>query len=170
MERNLAINEEPKMKTTMITAVGMAAAVTIAVPATVHASREDRQFASPSGNIRCVFDPYTDPSTSAPTALCQIEDITYTAPPGSVRKVGGGPCEPGSDLPRLFQLNQGQPAFLTCVYSALDSGFGPWPALAYGQTRSLGTITCDSEPAGMTCTDTGSGHFFRVSRDSFQLG
>jgi hypothetical protein len=53
-------------------------------------------------------------------------------------------------------------------HSEFDSG--PWPTLDYGQTRSLGAITCDSEPSGMTCTDAGSGHFFRLSRDSYQVG
>jgi hypothetical protein len=42
--------------------------------------------------------------------------------------------------------------------------------LGYGQTRSLGSITCDSEPADMTCTDSSTGHFFRVSQQSFQIG
>ena len=44
------------------------------------------------------------------------------------------------------------------------------PTLDYGQTRCLGPITCDSEPTGMTCTDTSTGHFLRVSRESYQLG
>jgi hypothetical protein len=43
-------------------------------------------------------------------------------------------------------------------------------ALNYGQTRSAGAITCDSERPGMTCTDSGTGHFFRLSRESYQLG
>ena len=42
--------------------------------------------------------------------------------------------------------------------------------LNYGQTISAGTITCDSEPSGMTCTDSSTGHYFRVSRDSYSLG
>ncbi len=44
------------------------------------------------------------------------------------------------------------------------------PNLDYGQTRSAGVITCDSEPSGMTCTNTTTGHFFTVSRESYQLG
>jgi hypothetical protein len=44
------------------------------------------------------------------------------------------------------------------------------PTLAYGQTRSAGPITCDSELAGVTCTDNSTGHFFKVSRESYQLG
>jgi hypothetical protein len=44
------------------------------------------------------------------------------------------------------------------------------PVLDYGQTHSIGTITCDTEPAGVTCIDSSTGHFFRVSRESYQLG
>lgn len=48
---------------------------------------------------------------------------------------------------------------------------GPYapPTLDYGQTHTIGTITCDSEPAGVTCTHSSTGHFFRLSRDSYQL-
>jgi hypothetical protein len=44
------------------------------------------------------------------------------------------------------------------------------PTLGYGQTHTVGVMTCDSEPAGVTCTDTGALHNFRMSRDSYQLG
>ena len=44
------------------------------------------------------------------------------------------------------------------------------PTLAYGQTQSAGSITCDSEPSGATCTDASTGHFFWVSHDSYQVG
>jgi hypothetical protein len=43
-------------------------------------------------------------------------------------------------------------------------------ALDYGQTRSIGVMTCDSEPSGVTCTDNSSGYYFRVSHESYQLG
>jgi hypothetical protein len=66
-----------------------------------------------------------------------------------------------------YRVDQGKQAYATCSYSAIGSGFGQWPALAYGQTRSLGALTCDSEPSGMTCTDGSTGHFFRISRDSY---
>ncbi len=42
--------------------------------------------------------------------------------------------------------------------------------LDYGQTYSQGAITCDSEVSGVTCTDTSTGHFFRVSRETYELG
>jgi hypothetical protein len=31
-------------------------------------------------------------------------------------------------------------------------------------------MKCESQPAGVICTDTGTGHFFRISRDSLELG
>jgi hypothetical protein len=51
-----------------------------------------------------------------------------------------------------------------------NGGVGTYPTLAYGQTKSLGPITCDSEPSGVTCTDSSTGHSFRVSTDSYQVG
>jgi hypothetical protein len=146
------------------------AAVVIALPATAHADPGNQQFASPSGNIRCDLDSI---DSSVPTAMCQISRKTYTVPPGLPRDdVSGGPCpyDRVSDLGRDFRLDPGKPGYIRCTFSALDSGVGPWPTLAYGHTRSAGTLTCDSEPGGMTCTDSRSGHFFRVSRDSYQVG
>jgi hypothetical protein len=102
--------------------------------------------------------------------MCQIGDHTYAVPPGLARDQNGGPCPPGSDQGRDFRLDQGKPAYVTCTYSALGSGFGPWPTLDYGQKRSLGTLACESEPAGRSCTDASTGSFFRVSTDSYQLG
>jgi hypothetical protein len=50
------------------------------------------------------------------------------------------------------------------------SGLRAHSTLDYGQTRSVGVMICASEASGVTCTDTSTGHFFRVSRDSYQLG
>jgi hypothetical protein len=132
-------------------------AATIALRATAHADASG-QFASPSGNIHCVFG-----SSPAPLAMCSIRDHTFAEPQAS-------PCDGGPTPTEQFELDQGKPGIPRCDYSALASGFGPWPSLAYGQTRSIGTITCDSETSGVTCTDSSTGHFFRVSRDSYQLG
>jgi hypothetical protein len=116
-------------------------------------------FQSPSGNIRCHLD------EQHALAMCQIRDFTYPAPAAAVACPTG--AEPGSD----FRLDQGGPASLPCRYAALDSGYsGAWPTLDYGQTRSQGTITCASEQAGIRCTDSSTGHFFLVSRNSYQLG
>ena len=44
------------------------------------------------------------------------------------------------------------------------------PMLDYAQARSAGAITCSSEQSAMRCTDVSTGHFFRVSRESYELG
>mgnify|MGYP001570493515 CR=1 FL=1 len=121
---------------------------------------------TPSGNIRCVLD--ISPTTDAPVALCQISDHTYVAGP-SRDETTGAAC-PSGNAGRDFRLDTGRPAFLRCSYAALDLGAGVWETADDGQSTSLGPITCVSEVARMTCTDTGSGHFFRVSRESYQVG
>jgi len=154
------------VKISMIAALSIATAATALPLAPIaQADNNYQQFASPSGNIRCILDGQDGP---APIALCQIADHNYVVPPGSTRDDSSGvPCP---DSGRDFRLDPGKPGFLRCSYSALGSGLGSWPTLDYGQRRSLGPITCDSEPSAMRCTDSGSGHFFRVSRDSYQLG
>ena len=67
-----------------------------------------------------------------------------------------------------YDLEQGTPASLGCQGGVIVDP--PPPTLGYGQTRSVGTITCDVEPSGVTCTDSSTGHFLRLSRDSYQLG
>jgi hypothetical protein len=140
---------------------------TVVLPATAQAANGYQQFSSPSGNIRCLMLGKDGP---APIAMCQISDYTYSIPQGAALKQDGGLCEPNTVSGRDIRVDQGNRAYVTCSYSALGSGFGEWPALAYGQTRSLGALNCDSEPSGMTCTDGSTGHFFRISRDSYEVG
>jgi hypothetical protein len=149
-------------------AVGIAApAILISGAATAHAEDNYQQFAAASGGIRCILNGQDAP---LPIAMCQIGDHTYAVPAGLARDQDGGPCPTGSDAGRDFRLDQGKPPYVTCTYSALGSGTGAWPALPQGQTRSLGAVRCTSEPTGIACTDASTGHFFRVSRESYQLG
>lgn len=154
-----------------VTKLALIASATVAaaaiLPATAQADDNYQQFSSPSGNIRCLMLGDNGP---APIAMCQISDHTYSIPPGAAVNQEGAPCESNSGSGRDIRVDQGKQAYLTCTYSAIGSGFGQWPALAYGQTRSLGALTCDSKPSGITCTDGSNGHFFRVSRDSYQVG
>ncbi len=162
------------MKMTMVPTVGMAIAAATtalvavtALPAVAHAQGNDQMFASPSGNIRCVLDKSEGPT---PIALCQIENKSFTVPPGSGRGQTGEPCPNGTGSGNDFRLDQGQPGFIRCSFAALSGGMGSWPTLEYGQSRSLDAITCESQPSGMRCTDTSSGHFFRISRESYEVG
>jgi hypothetical protein len=94
---------------------------------------------------------------------CDIHDYTDVAPPPTA--CGSGDWFLGDD----FKLDQGNPPYLVCHTGGVINP-PPKPTLEYGQTRSLDTITCDSEPSHMTCTDSSTGHFLRVSRDSYELG
>jgi hypothetical protein len=46
----------------------------------------------------------------------------------------------------------------------------PDQTLAYNSSISHGTITCYSKTTDVTCSDTYTGHYFRISRESYALG
>jgi hypothetical protein len=127
-------------------------AVTIALPATAHAKAGPPSFQTPSGNITCWVDDKV--------ASCEVDNRSYEPPPGN--------CALAQNFDwRHFWLEQGKSPEILCDRQYdLPSAM----TLDYGQTFSVGVMTCDSEPAGLTCTDNSTGHFFRVSRESYQLG
>lgn len=139
-------------KLTVMAAATIAAA--IALPATAHAGIPP-SFQTPSGNIMCWV--------AEDTAACRIVDYTYSAQQQDCPSPGG---------PNEFWLKEGAPAVLKCsddppgTYAGLRTSV----TLDYGQTKHVGVMTCASEPSGVTCTDTSTGHFFRVSLDSYELG
>ena len=137
------------MRQTLV--IGATVAAATAAPATARA--DTLNFQSPSGNIYCVLD--------SPGVACDISDFTYQPPP---------PPECGKHLAwgNRFTLTPGRPAAIECHGDTLR--IPGEPTLEYGQTISAGTLTCDSEPSGMKCTDSSTGHYFRVSRDSYDLG
>ncbi|MBV9513460.1 MAG: hypothetical protein JO280_05365 [Mycobacteriaceae bacterium] len=100
---------------------------------------------------------------------CHVQYHTYAVPPPQY--VGGDGREEACYLPgwgSQFSLPEGGVPHLDCVGNVLV--LPPLQTLEYGQAMSLGAITCASEPSEMTCTDTSSGRFFRVSPDSYELG
>jgi hypothetical protein len=124
-------------------------------PATARADGFDF-FQTPSGNIDCAMG-LLDGSA---LAECEISDHTYAVPARPT------PCM-GAFGDRL-SMRQGSPARMTC-HSDTVRGTG-YPVLQYGQTRSLNSVTCESQQSGITCTDNASGHFFQLSRDTYELG
>jgi hypothetical protein len=130
------------------------AAVAIALPATANAGIPP-SFQTPSGNIMCWI--------ADDAAVCRIVDYTYSAQQQDCPSPGG---------PNGFWLKHGMPAKLDCSDNAPGTytGMRTSVTLDYGQTKSVGVMTCASEPSGVTCTDTSTGHFFHVSRDSYELG
>jgi hypothetical protein len=133
---------------TAVTAIGLAA--------TAHADPEYHSFQSPSGNVKCEM---TINYKGTPYANCVVHDSAFVVPADK--------CDMSGAVNPQIGLGQGQTPTLSCVAA---SGEPVEPTLDFGQTQSIGTITCDSEPAGLTCTDTGTGHFVRASRDSYDLG
>ena len=85
------------------------------------------------------------------------------------------PCEHSAWGGR-FHIVQGSAPVMECHNDTIRPSYsspGPnpdVPILDYGHTQSAGSFTCDSEPSGVTCTDNTTGHFFHVSRESYQLG
>ena len=157
------------MNIKMIAALSIAtAAATLPLAASAHADPTSGYgFLSPSGNIGCQM---FDQGDGKGNVVCKIRDHTWAATPSDYCQRGavpGATGEPGSDL----MLRQGNPP---CASSAMVQIFfsAPYAAapLGYGQTHTVDAITCDSEPSGVTCTDTSTGHFFRVSDESYQLG
>ena len=137
----------------MIAAVSTVAAVAaLGAPPNAHADTL-YNFQSPSGNITCVMSALQG---IAPEASCGIVDHTWVAPPRPQVCMGGW----GDQI----DLNQGSPPALVC-HTDTTRGSG-LPTLQYGQTRSVASLTCESTPAGITCTDFSTGHFFRISRES----
>jgi hypothetical protein len=148
------------MTTSKITKLALIATATaaaaIVAPATAHADPPFYTFQSPSGNIHCDL---TVNYKGTAYADCTVQQTTYA----------GQLChEPGLVIPQ-FGVGAGRPADIPgCV--GTNGGWATLPTLEYGQTRSVGPITCDSELAGMTCTDSSTGHFLQVSRELYQLG
>ncbi len=146
------------MRVAMPTLIAAAATIALAVPA--HAD-DASVFLSPSGNIICEVRSTGPDGKSG--ATCDIRDHTYVPPQPKPLN-----CHLGWG--DRIGLEEGSPPVLHCHG---DTEFGlaaGQPTLAYGQTRSAGTIACDSEPIGVTCADSSTGHYFRISRESLALG
>jgi Family of unknown function (DUF6636) len=124
-------------------------------PTTVVQAAASGPFRSPSGNINCTMFM----SDGQGVARCEVVDHAWVAPPVSAD------CH--LNWGDRFELAEGSAAAFNCYGQDFPTSE---QTLAYGQTRSLGSITCASEYTGMTCSDGSTGHYFRISRDSYQLG
>ncbi len=115
-------------------------------------------FATPTRNIGCyVYDE---------GVRCDIRDRTWTPPPA--------PPDCHLDYGQGIELNvsptiAGRPAGARLVCAG-DTALDPTATVVpYGTAVQHGTIACDVESTGVTCTDSGSGHGFALSRDSYRI-
>ncbi|AKK27092.1 hypothetical protein [Mycobacterium sp. EPa45] len=146
----------------------LAAAVTAGVLApTAHAAHSKVQFLAPSGNIGCQMG--TAPDGSA-FAWCKANGHRWVTPQSNTcprANVPGAIGEPGGEN---LQLAEGQaPCFGFVMSQLFFSGQYAPPTLGYGARRSVGSITCSVDPAGVTCADSATGNSFQVSHDAYAL-
>jgi hypothetical protein len=143
----------------MSTAIG---AATIGLAASSHANVFSEQFQSPSGDISCnlvYYPPVPDHLVGGNFVQCDIANHDWVAPQP--------PPQGRTDATSTFVLSRGKVpivGYSPGTLAALD------PMPDYGQARSAGAITCSSEQSAVKCTDVSTGHFFRVSRESYELG
>src|SRR5580704_2900679 len=158
------------MKIRMFAAVSIAtAATTLPLAAIAHADPIYYHFQSPSGNIGCDM---TDYGNGKGSVWCEVRDHTWVAPPpggnssqsGAGFSCSGGPSGTFTNADD-FLIDQGQgyapcpghylgQMFMTPSGTQIFSGLMPGvPILDYGHAHTVGAITCDSEPSGVTCTD-----------------
>ena len=137
------------------------AAVTIGLAPTSHAVFSV-QFQSPSGDISCNlvnYPPDDQHSFRKNFVQCDIANHSWVPPQP--------PPPDRPDATSTFLLIRGQVPIVG--YSPGTVGDGS-PMLDSAQAPHAGVIGCRSEQSAMKCTDTSTGHFFRVSRESYELG
>jgi hypothetical protein len=141
--------------------IGLLAAgtATIFAAPTAGADTGYQSFQSPSGNISCQLGTFIDSGVVRGTAACQVGQHDFTAPPRPANCDGGWGDSVG--------LTEGRRATLQCHTDTLLGSSEP--VLEYGQSRSARSITCESTQAGVTCTDSNSGHSFSISRDGYDV-
>ena len=144
------------MEVETVAVVALVSAVTAVGTATVAHADNLYQFQSPSGNISCVM---ASLAGIIPHVSCESVDHTWVIPPRPQSCVGAW----GDRI----DIVQGSSAAMSC-HTDTTRGSG-LPTLQYGDTRSVASFICESKPIGITCTDSSTGHFFRISRESYDL-
>ena len=137
------------------------AAATIGLAPTSRAVYSE-QFQSPSGDISCNlvnYPPFDTHSLAKNFVQCDIADHSWVPP--------RPPPPDRADATSTFILMRGQfpiVAYRPGTFAAIG------PMLDHDQAGSAGAITCSTEQSAMRCADVSTGHFFRVSRESYELG
>ena len=109
-----------------------------------------RGFRTPSGNIGCIYDSSLGP---APYLRCDIRSRLRPLPPRPAR------CD--LDWGESYGMRSTGRVSITCHG---DTAIDPrYPALRYGSTWRSGGFACDSQKAGLRCSNR-SGHGFFLSK------
>ncbi|BBZ04878.1 hypothetical protein MCHIJ_43150 [Mycolicibacterium chitae] len=128
------------------------AACLLGTLATAPAAGADIEFfTSPSGNIGCFIEPGY--------VRCDINERTWAPPPRPAD------CPSQTGYGQGISLDAHGPAEFVC---AGDTTLGAGSALPYGQFHASGGLSCNSEPAGMRCSNS-DGRGFTISREAYDL-
>jgi hypothetical protein len=145
---------------TGICAISVAA--TIGFAASSHASVFSEQFQSPSGDISCNlvnYPPVPEHLLGENFVQCDIADHSWAAPQP--------PPQGRDDATTTFILERGRYP----IVGYRREGFSAvGPIMDSSRAQVAGVIACSSEQSAVTCTDASTGHFFRLSQQSYQLG
>ncbi|CAN5839316.1 hypothetical protein BH10ACT9_BH10ACT9_55310 [soil metagenome] len=107
-------------------------------------------FTSPSGNIGCFID--------VDYVRCDIAERSWTPP--------ARPADCEFDYGQGIAFAAGEaPAFVCAGDTSLWAG----PALAFGESLSAGSMSCQSLETGITCRDDSTGTGFTISREEYSL-
>jgi hypothetical protein len=124
---------------------------TAATPTTRGPDLRLTSFQSPSNNIGCEVD--------ASATRCDIKERSWAPPPK--------PANCDLDWGQGIEISgTDTPSFVCAGDTALDPAAS---VLGYGQRTRQGSIVCDSEQAGVTCTNEAGGHGFFLSRDGYRI-
>jgi hypothetical protein len=116
----------------------------------VTASGDTSFFVTPSGNIDC--------AVSANSVRCDIGDRTWSAPP----------------RPQDCSLDYGNGVVVDATGARLSCAgdtllHATTNVLAYGHGVRDGQVLCVSQPSGVRCEYTGTGHGFTLAKEGYTL-
>jgi Family of unknown function (DUF6636) len=115
-------------------------------------------FISPTGNIVCEISA-GNPDWVTNSVRCDIEDFDYPSPPR--------PPDCGHDIGHTVGLAEGQRPQFGCAHDTM--AYSDFPVLKDGDSTQSGPFRCDIARRGVTCSDSGSGHSFRLSREGYEF-
>jgi hypothetical protein len=147
------IDQEAPMKLSLV----ISAVVALALSASA-AARVLPGFNSPTGNIKCYYNPHGLSSRGVtPVVRCGLDHADYAM---QLQRR----CDAG-DWHGFILTPTGRPG-LYCAGGASGDRVA-YKTLAYGKARQLGPFTCTSRITGVTCRNR-AGHGLFVSRQTYR--
>ena len=114
----------------------------------------DHNFETPSGNISCEYNTYSDADDNAVEGMgCIVFEI-------NLGTAAEGVCDPGGDRVVGFLVARVGRAAYGCFDPA---EFEEAVVLPYGRTFRRGGVSCTAAKAGLTCKNA-SRHGFKIAR------